>query len=160
GRAIALADRFRELGDPTRALAMSEIAVAASPRLWRTHLAAARAAAVGDPERAQVHLASAAALSGDGGAVFALACGWFLAADQPLAAVAVARRALALTAPGLRGAIYRDLARAQRMLGREADAGRTAAAGRAESAATVERVQAPADGQGGPAPITGPDRPR
>jgi hypothetical protein len=118
-RALALSALLLGLGDPPRAARVADRALASSPALVEPYLAVARAAiAAADPPRAEIYFTEAAARSGDGGATLAAAARWTLGGGQPLAALALARAALALTPADRRDPILGTVAEAQRALGR------------------------------------------
>jgi hypothetical protein len=100
-RGPLVAELFLRLGDPARGWRWAERVSRSSPDHPAFLMAAGAASvAAGDPVRADVFFVRAAAASGDAGAASLSAARRLMAADHALAAVAAARRAVQLTAPG------------------------------------------------------------
>jgi len=100
-RGPLLVELFARLNDPARALEWAERTSESSPDHAPYLLAAGLAAiAAGDAPRADVFFVRGASASGDAGGASLLEARAFLAASRPLAALAAARRAIDLTAPG------------------------------------------------------------
>ncbi|MCG8418326.1 MAG: hypothetical protein MJE77_10325 [Proteobacteria bacterium] len=122
-RGPMVAALFAALGDVARAHLWWRRIAAQNPREphGAFELGAALCAA-GDPVAAEVHFTAAAATSGDAGTSSLRAARVLVAHGHALEAIAWARRALALTAPMRRPAVYRVLAEAMTMLGRHREA--------------------------------------
>jgi hypothetical protein len=153
-RGPLLVELFARLGDPARAWQWAERTQASSPDHAPYLLAAGMAAVgTGDSPRADVFFVLAAAASGDAGATSLIAARAFLAAGRALPALAAARRAHDLTAPGEpeHAAAIEVAAASLDLLGRDDDAtalrgrlpeGARPAAGAASGSATREPADA------------------
>ncbi len=130
GGALAIGSRgpvvaalFAALGDPARALSWWDRVLASSPRHPTYQFAGAAAAALaGELARAEVHVITAAAASGDGGAVNAAAARLYGDVDAPVYSLMAGRRAEQLCAPGEDLEVLATIASADRALGRTRDA--------------------------------------
>jgi len=127
GRGGAVASLFRRLGDARRAQNWRGLLVKAHPTSW-THLAAeaVSAAEAGKARFARQRFTSAAAWSGEPGAVRLLAARTFLRVGKPVDALLEARRALRHTAPGEEQPVLRVIIDASLALARLDDAARAA----------------------------------
>ncbi len=124
-----VSELFFRMGDVAQAHAWAEKLRKLSPEMPSFVLAAALAcAANGDIDRALLLTTSAAAMSGDPGAIWAIAAQGFRRSGQDLGAIIASRKALALTAEGLDTLILYELSLAQSHLGRAGDAKATLSA--------------------------------
>ena len=141
-RGPMVAALFAAMGDSQRARAWAQRVVAANPRNpVHVFALAASVAAAGDATRAAVDFTAAAATSGDSGATSLQAARVLSATGHPLEAIAMGRRALAVTAPLGRAPVYRVVARAMTAMGRDGEAARARA--RAERLAPADRPLEP-----------------
>ena len=122
-RGPVVAELFDRLGDPARALEWWDRVARSSPRhppyLYSSAVAAV---AAGDYPRADTLFISAAAASGDGGAVNRAAARAYARVGADVEALIAGRRALQLTAPGEELELLATIASVNESLGRKSDA--------------------------------------